>query len=329
MNVVMDNLHSNADCDCCLRIEKIRLQQEAELDRIKRCKDKGKPDARVLEMGFANLAKHDSKIRELEAEREQSAASFKVEVVPTSGRKSTDTEPNASPHALVTMPKNENQKKKFKASSLDAAILQDHKEKRVGRPSGMKMPFWQSLLRMLLVRYDMLDAISNMQPDTINTSIVVVHAELPSRLIAENLASVSENTPKSWLAIRRMMPNFYANVLQAISKILFDAIFYSEEILFHTPSALTIAVNEQRLTELLDCIRARKYVILMLQRQIQRFTTRFVSKRVDGAPTNGSTQNLSCKSLLRVQIRKQNFSGIWVGMICLNNPNIRRKLRSG
>lgn len=128
-------------------------------------------------------------------------------------------------------------------------------------------------LRNLLSKYRVLDAMSQLTPEVINNCLDLVYAEPPSRPLTESLASVYVSTPRCWLIIRRMIRNFYTDVLHVILGILSDALVCTDYVLSHTESQPILTISEQQLAckALFSCIGARRLIIKMLHCKIQAF----------------------------------------------------------
>ena len=114
-----------------------------------------------------------------------------------------------------------------------------------------------------------------MNVDDINSCLDLVHAQPPVQPLVQVIALLFQNTPRPWLKIRRNMRCYHTDVLQTILDALGEAQQCSIEILKHTEETPTLTSQEQRLvnTFVLDCIKARQYVIVYLYDKIQEFAT--------------------------------------------------------
>ena len=126
-------------------------------------------------------------------------------------------------------------------------------------------------LRSLLATYYLLDAVARVTPDITNSCLDILSNEPPSRPLAESLASVYINTPRIWLRIRRMIRNYFTDILVAVSDILSNALVCTDKVLLHTESNPVLTPHEQGYIHpvLFDCIRGRRLIVNELQRQIQ------------------------------------------------------------
>ena len=138
-------------------------------------------------------------------------------------------------------------------------------------------------LRTLLAKYYLLDAISQVKLENVNSCLDIVHTEPPIRPLAESVAWLYARPPKVWLAIRPMIRNLYTDVLHDILGIISDAKLYTDYVLFHTPSRPTLSPVEQGFAcpSLFDCVRVRQYMLNMLFREIQ---VRILHTTVEGKP---------------------------------------------
>ena len=138
-------------------------------------------------------------------------------------------------------------------------------------------------LRILLAKYYLLDAISQIKPENVNSCLDVVHTEPPIRPLAESVDRLYAIAPKAWLAIRRMIRNLYTDVLNDILDIVSEAKLYTDCVLFHTSSRPTLGPIEQRFAcpALFDCIRVRQYMLNMLFREIQDFILKLRHPQVE------------------------------------------------
>ena len=145
--------------------------------------------------------------------------------------------------------------------------------------------FPRSYLRTLMIRYHTLDAISHMSPDVINSCLDLIHAEPPTRPMAESLARIYRHSPRHWLRLRQMIRNFYTDVLHAILDVLSDAVGCTDAILNPTPDEPGLTASEQQIIRkpFHDCIRARRLVLVMLQREIRAFVDRLAFPLFRGA----------------------------------------------
>lgn len=140
-----------------------------------------------------------------------------------------------------------------------------------GMPQSRSSP-----LRRLLGFYYLLDAISRVKVDIVNSCLDQIRSEPPSRPLAESIVCLNESTPRLWLGIRKMIRNFYTDVLYAVLDILYEAISLSDQVLLHTPSDQILSHAEQRFATptLFDNIRARKHVLRILYGETQAFIDR-------------------------------------------------------
>ena len=145
-------------------------------------------------------------------------------------------------------------------------------------------------LRTLLAKYYLLDAISQVKLENVNSCLDVVHTEPPIRPLAESVAWLYAKPPKVWLAIRRMIRNLYTDVLHDILDIISDAKLYTDYVLFHTPSRPTLGPIEQGFAcpALFDCVRVRQYMLNMLFREIQVFILKLSRPRVESGKQSRS-----------------------------------------
>ena len=138
-------------------------------------------------------------------------------------------------------------------------------------------------LRTLLAKYYLLDAISQVRLENVNSCLDVVHTEPPIRPLAESVAWLYAKPPRVWLAIRRMIRNLYTDVLHDILDIISDAKLYTDHVLSHTPSRPTLGPIEQGFAcpALFDCVRVRQYMLNMLFREVHVFILELSRPRVD------------------------------------------------
>ena len=144
-------------------------------------------------------------------------------------------------------------------------------------------PYGATPLRTLLAKYYLLDAISQVKVENVNSCFDVVHAEPPIRPLAESIAWLYVKPPKPWLAIRRMIRNVYTDVLHDILDVLSDAKLYTDYVLFHTSARPTLGPLERQFAcpALFDCIRVRQYMLNMLFREVQLFILKLSRPRVE------------------------------------------------
>lgn len=159
----------------------------------------------------------------------------------------------------------------FKGPSLSG--LQRQKEGQLNTPSERRKRLANFPLRNLLSKYYILDAISGTTPEVINNCLDLMYAEPPIRPLADRLVSVYLSTPRPWLALRGMIRNFFTDVLHTTLDILSDALVCTDHVLLHTLSNPVLTIREQELASpyLFTCVRARRHVIVMLQRKVQDF----------------------------------------------------------
>ena len=133
--------------------------------------------------------------------------------------------------------------------------------------------FRPSPLRRLLAKYSLLDAISHVKADIVNSCLDQIRSEPPSRPLAESITSFNASTPRLWLGIRKMIRNYYTDVLHTVLDIVYAAISLSNHVLLHTPSDPILSLAEQRFATptLFDGIRARKHVLRILYGETQAF----------------------------------------------------------
>ncbi|KAL2040367.1 hypothetical protein N7G274_006810 [Stereocaulon virgatum] len=169
----------------------------------------------------------------------------------------------------------------------DAVASRSH----AGMPQSRSSP-----LRRLLGLYYLLDAISRVKVDIVNSCLDQVRSEPPSRPLAERIVCFNDNSPRSWLGIRNMIRNFYTDVLYAMLDIVYEAIALSDQVLCHTPSDPILSLAEQRFAAptLFDGIRVRKHVLRFLYHETKDFIdrlTKLTQKEAGGGDLIKSSVN--------------------------------------
>ena len=126
-----------------------------------------------------------------------------------------------------------------------------------------------------------------MKADAINGRIDTVSANPRVRLMVDSLALIYKTSPRSWLAIRKMLRWFHASEMLVTLSVLLDALVYTNGILNAKPSDLALTTGEPKLLEapFYDCIKARKLIMVFLRDHIGAFVHRFIFQNGQAALT--------------------------------------------
>ena len=132
-------------------------------------------------------------------------------------------------------------------------------------------------LQALMMRYHVLDTIALMNPDVIKSRMDSICTEPPSRSLADSMASIHTTTPRPWLAIRRMIRECHPSVLHAILNVLSDALLRTNDILHTESREYALTDGERKVLEapFYDCIKARRFVVVLLRDDIRAFIAGF------------------------------------------------------
>lgn len=154
-------------------------------------------------------------------------------------------------------------------------------------------------LQALIVSYHVLDTISLMKAEVIQSRMNSIFAQPPTGSLAEILVSIRTTTPRPWLAVRRMIPDLPTSVLYAILNILSDALLCTNNITQAklSESALTAGEHKVMWEPFYDCINVRKLILVLLRDEIRIFIDRstfpnsqatltMTPQKLNGAPRN-------------------------------------------
>lgn len=123
-------------------------------------------------------------------------------------------------------------------------------------------------LQALVRGYHILDTISLMKPDAINSRMDSICAGALTGSVEDSLTSIHTTTPRPWLAIRRMLGVVHTSVLHSVLSVLSEALCCTDLISrAKTSEMLELTADERKLVEapFFDCVNARKLVMVLLR----------------------------------------------------------------
>ena len=164
------------------------------------------------------------------------------------------------------------------------------------------------LLSRLLQYYQTINAISFLSFQDINSSIDLIKSEPRSMPLAEGLQAMEKNPPRRWLAIRKKVRNMNTKALwRSLGKVK-QAITTTDELI------ALIGASDQ--TALIDNIKARRLVLLVIQNDL-RASTGWLSA-VSGAQRctamytkilgGNRDRSIPCRHIILMQLILDHFS---------------------